>query len=152
MQQCEGHLTSSALLTLIANRKSRRMSHSSCTQAEINPALKFWRHIDISQIYLLQHLLDAVMIRNGSRQKVRYIPKAPKSTAPAHQPKAELWRSPAVIQYRVATVPKEANTQPDSANMGLFSVVSRVPKMAMRAGDRMSARVPLTLLEALQRN
>ncbi len=33
----------------------------------------------------------------------------------------------AVIQYRVATVPPQAYTQPLRANMGLFSVVSSVP-------------------------
>lgn len=57
-----------------------------------------------------------------------------------------------MIQYRVATVPNEANTHPERANIGLFSVVNRVPKMTMRAGERMSAIVPLTLFEKLQRN
>lgn len=36
--------------------------------------------------------------------------------------------------------------------MGLLRVVRRVPKIIIRAGDRMSARVPLTLFEALLRN
>ena len=49
-------------------------------------------------------------------------------------------------------MPKLANTQPDRANIGLLMVVSRVPKMIMRAGDRMSANVPLKDLEALDKN
>lgn len=36
--------------------------------------------------------------------------------------------------------------------MGLLRVVSSVPKMIMREGDRMSASVPLRLLLALLRN
>ena len=36
--------------------------------------------------------------------------------------------------------------------MGLFRVVSSVPKMIMREGDSMSASVPLRLLLALLRN
>lgn len=49
-------------------------------------------------------------------------------------------------------VPKLAKTQPDRANIGLLMVVSKVPKMIMRAGDRMSAKVPLSDLEALDKN
>ena len=40
----------------------------------------------------------------------------------------------AVIQYRVATVPPQTNTQPLMANMGLFSVVSSVPAPAGAPG------------------
>lgn len=59
---------------------------------------------------------------------------------------------PAVTQYTVATVPYAAYTAPDRANMGLLIVVSRVPKMTIRAGERMSASVPLTLFDMLERN
>ena len=70
-------------------------------------------------------------------------------TQPANTYKGPAASSPAVTQYKVAATPKLAYMAPDMANMGLLIVVSRVPKMTILAGDRMSASVPLTLLDRL---